>query len=266
MHRVNTFGFYTLAKHLKPIESLQDTSTYGDVVLLLANARWQIDILLKNEVVQLRICRHAANQLVEAITAVVPEDLTEAFKADRDKNEILQWWRINPIREAAARFETVLAEELNVLDTYSVAQKGAYATSELIANAELMIPEPLRNKLPRQAIFDLREAGKCLAFETPTASAFHLLRAVESMLLAYYQKVTEGQTPARMRNWGVYIKNLRANQKADVKILNFLDHIRENYRNPISHPDASITIDEMLVLFGVATAAIVQIALVLNDT
>lgn len=84
------------------------------------------------------------------------------------------------------------------------------------------------------------------------------------MLLAYYELVTESKAPTRMRNWGVYIKNLRATGKADPKILDFLDHIRETYRNPISHPEATITTDEMLVLFGVATAAIVQIAIALN--
>lgn len=264
MRRVNTFAFYTLAKHLKPIEALPETTTYGEVVLPLVNARWQVESLLNNEVVPLRICRHAALQLINTITDIVPKELQEAFKSERDRTEVISWWHLNPIREAASRFETVLAEELNVQDTYSVAQKGVYATAELIESAERMIPESLRAKMSDQAIFDLREAGKCLAFETPTASAFHLLRSVESMLLAYYELVTESKAPTRMRNWGVYIKNLRATGKADPKILDFLDHIRETYRNPISHPEATITTDEMLVLFGVATAAIVQIAIALN--
>ena len=128
-----------------------------------------------------------------------------------------------------------------------------------------MIPAPLRVKLPPQAVFDIREAGKCLAFETPTASAFHLLRAVEAMLLLYYVQVTGGALPPRMRNWGVYINNLRKNGHADEKILEFLDHIRQSYRNPVSHPEVSMTTDDMVVLFGVATAAIVQIAQALPD-
>jgi hypothetical protein len=216
--------------------------------------------LLNNDVISVRTCRQAAIQLINEITEVVPTDITEAFRSDRDKSEVVGWWRVNQLKEATKRFETVLAEELGVLDTYAVSQKGAYSTPELIGNADVMIPESLRVRLPTQALIDLREAGRCLAFETSTAAAFHTLRALEAVLVSYLQFVTNRSAPARMRNWGVYLKMLRDHPNADPKVIDFMDHIRLSYRNPITHPEAVLTVDEVLVLLGVATGAIVAMA------
>lgn len=262
MRRVNTFFLFTLGKYLAPIQNLEEQNViYGNVFWSLANARVQVETLLNNDVITIRTCRQAGHQLVEAITQIVPADYADAFNQDKDAG--VEWWHINQIKDAAKRFETVLAEELNILDTYAVAQKGAYSTSELIANAEVVFPDNVRAKLPDRTIQDIREAGKCLAFETPTASGFHIVRAIESVILAYYEKVTGKKPPNRMRNWGLYIKALRHTGKSDPKIVDFLEHIKDNYRNPVSHPEAVLSIEEVLVLMGVATSAITQIALVL---
>ncbi|WP_439638546.1 hypothetical protein [Nevskia sp.] len=260
MRRVNTFAFYTLGKELRPLENIdEDNASYGQVMFPLVNARIQVENLLKNEVVPLRLCRHAGEQFIAAVNAIVPADISEALKGNKEAK--VTWWPIRQAREAASKFETVLAEELNILDTYSIAQKGAYSTSELIANAEVMFSLSVLAKLPALAVRDIREAGKCLAFETTTAAAFHILRAVEAVLLSYYEKILGAKPGARMRNWGVYIGTLRKSGKADEKILDFLDHIRNSYRNPVAHPEAVLGVEEVMVLLGVAVGAITQMAL-----
>jgi hypothetical protein len=35
-----------------------------------------------------------------------------------------------------------------------------------------------------------------------------------------------------------------------------LDHIRQNYRNPVQHPEVFLTNDEVEVLLGITTSAI----------
>lgn len=260
MRRVNTFLLFTLGRDLAPIQRLEPNSTvYGDALWPLLNARMQVESLLTNETIALRTCRQSAIQLNSAITNVIPADIREAY--EKDKSEIVNWWYVNQIIEAAKKFETVLAEELNLLDTYAVAQKGAYSTPELVSNAEVIFPENIRAKLSMQTIQDIRQAGKCLAFETPTASGFHIVRAVESVILAYFQKVTGKQPPTRMRNWGLYIKALRSHAGSNPKILDFLEHIKNSYRNPVSHPEATLSIEEVQILLGVATSAISQMAL-----
>lgn len=259
MRRINTYALYLLGKNLAPIGGVdEDNSTYGDVLWVLLNTRMQINELLSNATLPVKTCRQAATQLVQSIDSVVPADIQEAFK--QDKSAKVDWWSLQQIKDAATKFETVFAEELAIVDTYSVTQKGAYSTTELITNAEALFSKDVQQKLPQQAIQDIREAGKCLAFETPTAAAFHIVRAIESVILAYYAKVLGRAPPSRMRNWGVYIKTLRDSGKADTKILDFLKHIKDNYRNPISHPEAVLTIDEVLVLVSVAVGAMSQMA------
>lgn len=258
MRRVNTYAFFTLGKSLAPLQNLEETSKIVQVMIVLFQARSEVSTLLNNDIVAVRMCRHAADELITAISAVVPLDFNEAMRVEKDKT--LDWYEAYKIKQAATKFETVLAEELNIIDTYAVAQKGAYSTAELIANAEIIFPDNVRNKLPPQTIYDIREAGKCLAFETPTASAFHIVRAVESVMLAYFTKITGKHAPPRMRNWGVYIKLLRDSGRSDPKVVNFLEHIKDNYRNPVTHPEAVLTVDDVQVLLGAACSAISQMS------
>lgn len=255
---------YTLGKELRPLADIDESivsTKYGQVFLPFLNARVQVQALLASHDLSLKICAQAARQLLEAISGVVPEDISEAIQ--RNKDDELVWWHVKRVKDAAQKFETVLAEELNILDTYAVAQKGAYSTSELVSNAEVIFPESVRKKLPPRSISDIREAGKCLAFETPTAAAFHIVRAIESVIVVYYAKVLGDELPPRIRNWGVYIKKLRESGKADARIVEFLDHIRGNYRNPVSHPEETLTVDEVLVLLSVAVGAMTQMGLAL---
>ena len=73
---------------------------------------------------------------------------------------------------AAKQFETVFLAELQTLAAYYVEEKGAYATDALIERAEMVFPEGIREKLTQQTIDEIRESGKCLAFDIATASGF----------------------------------------------------------------------------------------------
>jgi hypothetical protein len=172
----------------------------------------------------------------------------------------LQPYQISLLSQKAKDFETVLANELPGLATYSVSPKGIYSTDDLITNAELQIPEKYRHVLSEKAKADIQQAGKCLAFELPTASAFHMWRAVESIMDSYHEALTTKNfaDAGVTRNWGAYIKALEA-AKAERKITVFLDHIREGYRNPISHPNEMLELDEAFALFGPATSVIGQL-------
>jgi hypothetical protein len=71
----------------------------------------------------------------------------------------------------------------------------AYIVSERRFRSDYLIKTPnslfasgVYGKLPKLAQLDFAEAGKCLAFERPTAAAFHMLRGTESALRNYYRE------------------------------------------------------------------------------
>ncbi len=143
------------------------------------------------------------------------------------------------IQAGASEFETVLEAELQNLSIYLVSQKGTHSTPDLIERAEIMFSPAIRESLPPSAITDIRLAGRCLVLDNPTASVFHMLRALESVMAVYFECVTGKRIPTRMRNWGVYLKVLQKHPDHSPRVVAFLDHIRDSYRNPILHPDVS---------------------------
>jgi hypothetical protein len=62
--------------------------------------------------------------------------------------------------------------------------------------------------LPDIAKYDFREAGRCIAVESPTAAAFHVIRGTESALREFYCGVVRRNRSALM--WGPMVTSLRA--------------------------------------------------------
>ena len=75
----------------------------------------------------------------------------------------------------------------------------------------------------------------------------------------YYKAITgkSFEDDKIMRNWASYIKALEK-AGADIKITRFLDHIREAYRNPISHPSETLEPEDAFNLFSAGLSAICQ--------
>ncbi len=261
--RVNTYGFYDLGGNLGFAEEVNEGSKYGDVWYQLDKARDAVQALLDNKIVPVKTCRVSGQGVVDAITSIVPASFSEASK--RDKEAIVQVWLIYGLHAAIREFKTVLSAELNLLDTYSVSQKGAYSTSDLIEQAELLIPESIRGLLPEQAKTDIQQAGKCIAYDVPTGAAFHILRAIESVIRAYYQHVTGNLPKPKMRNWGAYINNLRK-AGGDEKIVGYIEHLKERYRNPVFHPEDNLTPEEAQMFLGACISGICQMLIAIRDT
>lgn len=97
---------------------------------------------------------------------------------------------------------------------------------------------------------DFCEAGKCTAFERPTAAAFHLMRATEAVVRLYYKKYIR---PAKADlTWGQMTTALRQktnSKKPNTDTLAHLDHIRTAFRNPTQHPEKIYSIDDVQDLF-----------------
>jgi hypothetical protein len=256
--KLNTHEIYKLGITLFPLsEFKQQDTTMTAVIIPLLRSRAELNRHIGEDGIFSPSCKRATAALLRAfIDAGLPEKFEQGFDGEK---KVTRYQIIN-IQQRLKDFETVLANELPGLSTYYVITKGIYSTDDLITHADQHLPESLRCDLPEQAKKDMKEAGRCLAFEVPTASAFHMWRAVESVMNKYYEHLTGKTFEAAeiLRNWGQYIKALE-DAGADAKITVFLDHIRAEYRNPISHPSENVDLDNAFGLFGTSFSVIGQI-------
>lgn len=257
MKRFNLHDMYEVGRALGQFHAIQGNDLVIFTAFNLWMARQAVTGLIAPGSVLLNSARRAAQPIVTAINAVLPETWDKVLQIPND--EQINDGRAFAIRQAITDFETVLRSEMPDVAAYVVAQKGIFRTDDLIANADMQIASSLVGLLPPQSLADVKAAGKCLAFELGTACAFHLWRAVEAVIGWYYQQVA-GQTfdEAKVnRNWGAYIQALEK-ASADSKVTMLLKHIKDEFRNPQTHPEESVKVEEAQRLFSVAMSAIEQ--------
>lgn len=259
MQRVNEFVFYDLALQVHSLTELDYSQKYSLVWFHWWQAREALNEIYRQRA--LNFTTPVATRLYRAISNVVPEGWEKAIQKlppqNSQESDILAW-QISEIKEAATEFETVLRTECQLMDTYFVSKKGISSTKDLVENAHHQVPEPCRSRLPDQTKLDFDQAGKCIAFDVPTAGAFHLLRGTEAVIRQYYDIVVPGPRKAhsKMRNWGAYIRLLKGHD-ADQNVISLLNHLKDVYRNPVLHPEENYSDESVQVLMGVCISAVV---------
>ena len=127
-----------------------------------------------------------------------------------------------------------------------------YDVSRLLDEIEKIFAPEVFSNLPDMAQFDFSEAGKCIVYERPTASAFHILRGTEVLVRLYYRKFLrkkpEGKTWGQLLN---ELKNKNRGKRPDQVTLNHLVNIKDSFRNPTQHPDKIYDIEEAQDLLSV---------------
>ena len=179
-------------------------------------------------------------------------ELLEKYTIGENKdNEYLEGHDLWSIKSKYGEYRIALLSELGALATFFVTQKGSFDTATLLWRGEALFSDDLADKVP-EAIFDAREAAKCLAFEVSTAAGYHLFRVTEAVLRQYYSHVTGGKPHPKHRNIGVYLRSMRGAGVGDPKIIESLQQLSDLHRNPLIHPEIALTLDEALALAGMA--------------
>ncbi len=207
----------------------------------------------------LKVCRADGQKLIRAV-----DDWVNAVPSGklREPPDATDEVAARGMISQAKSFETVLLAELRMLPTYYVAQKGIYSTPDLIDNAENVLPGPVKAKLTPVAIREIRESGRCLAFDNATASGFHIMRAIEVVMDDFYIAVCKPKPKptARLDSWGAYIAEFKkSGDPTAAKVVALLQEIKED-RNNIMHPEWVLSPDEAFTLFEVAQSAIIAMA------
>lgn len=162
-------------------------------------------------------------------------------------------------RKMSAHEAKELSELMSVVEQIVFAEaqtKKIYILTESRFSLDSLMNKPWQmfaketfRRLPSVAAYDVREGFMCIVLSRATAAAFHLLRAIEGTLRAYYFNIVKrGRVKHPM--WGNTIQHLRSRRKPDEALLQRLDYIRDTYRNPTSHPEARHTIEQAQDLLG----------------
>jgi len=163
---------------------------------------------------------------------------------------VMDWLDCYSITQALTAFEAVLGAELSLSPAYLVTQKAGFDTAILIENGMACFPNDLWVKAP-DAVADLQQATKCLAFEVFTAAGFHFHRANESVLRHYWNVVSGGKPQPGSRTIGAFIHEMDTLGVGNLKVKAALKDLKDLHRNPLIHPEHSIeTMDEAIALMN----------------
>ena len=248
MIRISITYFYGLGAAVRQISNLQQGAEIADVWGSLWGAQTELNNLFAADwfLPAVRNAWNPGQKLVQAIAAITQQS---------DFSKKLEFMEVYQVTSALTEFETVLRNELAIADVYFVSRKAGFDTSILIANAEANFARELAIKVPA-AIPDIREAGKCLAFELSTAAGFHVLRGTEAVVRAYWTAVSGGKPHPKQKNMGSYLKKMGEVKVGNAKVLAALQQIKDLHRNPLAHPEETLTLEEAVGLFGIAQSAV----------
>ncbi len=261
MKQLQLFDYYVLGKAIEPLFQVKEESLVNDAGFAALAVCRQLKEVARKDSVFLPGTRRAAESLVRILIEQFGDGIQDGFPVHWDEESDERLGRkAKLILVAATDFETVFKSDTPSMAVFWAQQKGLYRTEDLIDHAEIHLPDPLGNYLSSQAKTDLRAAGRCLAFNLPTATAFHMWRALEVTFGEYYVSLSgkSFESAKIVRNWGSYIKALNE-AGADAKITGNLDHIRAEYRNPVIHPNVNVQADEAFGLVGIGFSAITQV-------
>ena len=270
MEKVNLFFFYLLGAQLSPLSKM--TAVPKNRIDVLIDAR-RVGPRVRNLLdwtVELKVCRAGAKAFLDAVDKVEKWSNTVESSEDWTKQDPSTDLMFQQIIDKAKNFETVLSEELQTLSSYYASRKGIYSISDLIDQAEKIFLPSMLEKFSKSVVQDIKQGGRCLAFDIPTACGFHMLRATEAVLHEYYISVCRSESKKKLSNWSAYISalsklsgeaNVEENIKTHVKkIVALLQQIKDQDRNLIMHPEVVLTADEAFVLFEITKGVIIAMS------
>ncbi len=161
--------------------------------------------------------------------------------------------QVSALLNGKEEMEKNFEREHRNLCVFTVTRKAIYDTRALVERPEDMFPENLHAILGEQMLSDLKQAGRCLAFEIPTACAFHICRGTEAVMIKYLELLMKTPWPyPKNRDWHAYIQHME-NHNVPKKITDRLNEIRLSDRNAYNHPDINVPTEEATIVFGLCT-------------
>ena len=253
MIRINGSALISLGEilqdllHVKPQQPAKE-----NLLPLLGGGLLLANFLDRDNAFQLRVSQKKGQELQQCLDKLGQKKLPDE----------LNHTDVAILTRLVNEFQMIVKEELNVANLYLVLRKRGYSTEALIESPSDIFPNDLLQHVP-DAAHDVEQVGRCLAFEVPTAAAFHLNRINEAVLRRYFAAIAPKEEPPKSGNMGVYLSTLEELLKTMQKpselqtLIPLLRNIKDQYRNPIMHPDLSIgSIDQSFALLDLINTAV----------
>ena len=243
--RYRPHEIYLVASYLRPVMELPDESDLTRFLAAIVPARCALTVFTGDLIDKfLPNSKQRAEWLIKNI-----DDITFHRQQDGFPNLL-------SLQTLARQFETLLDEELSAAPVFCLERIGNFSTDSLLNGGSAGFDPEAIAVIPDRAISEIDEAGRCLAFERSTASGFHILRAVE-LTIRHYLGAIPGFTmpPLNRQNWGEFLKLLQGNG-APKEVTDALQNIKDNYRNPLMHPEDVLELRQAIALFSVCQGMI----------
>ncbi len=218
---------------------------HGDAHIL-DNVQW---FLSRLDEFHLVVTRRAARKLVE-FKETVGESPADHKLTEQEASEL---------RTIMKDLDTTFRAEAAGNVAFIVTDKRI-DVNKLISDMPALMAPGVFDALPEIAQYDFQEAGKCIAFELPTAAAFHIVRGTEGVLKQFYCSIVKRSRAKLM--WGPMVKSLdqRKFKRPSDALLRNLDNIRVSFRNPTQHPEKIYDIQEVQDLFALCIDVVNRMA------
>ncbi|GAA1956019.1 hypothetical protein GCM10009798_14180 [Nocardioides panacihumi] len=162
-----------------------------------------------------------------------------AWKARR----VLTAAEAREVSRLASNLEDAVWAEAEVQVAFITREKR-YDVNRLLSNVGSLMASGVYDGLPVISQGDFAAAGRCIAFELPTAAAFHLMRGTEDALRDFYRRIVKRER-VDPPLWYQMTEHLRKRRDTPPEaLMNNLDNIRRSFRNPTQHPEKVYDIDE----------------------
>jgi len=250
MDRLNLGWWCLLGATLEQLSRVQPGDAFPPTYALLERAvPFVVAHHAARALVRLQVSEPAAVKLMVAI---------DQIKKVPERTEPITVEEASALQTALRAYSTIMEAELQNVAAYAVRPQAIWDTRRLIEAGDEALGAEAAARLPQDTRADLRSAGRCLAFELPTASGFHVARATETMILAL---MDAAQCKKGRSNWGAYVAALK-DSKADEKVTTHIDRVRDLHRNPLIHPELTLSNSDAVVLW---TTCIGLIAAILDE-
>lgn len=258
MQRIDGYYLYELGYKIHGISEIKIFPSAGNplhncrqALGYLYPALFSLDQFTTGSVYRFRTIEQAAIAFRGALNTAIDHCSIEGKSEDIPSTDTMF-----ELQEKHLEFEFVLKAELATENLYLIQQKSAFDTQTLIISGERAFPSDLEAKAP-DAIEDLRQGMRCIAFELPTAAAFHMHRANEVVLGYYWDAVTKGEKRPKNQTLGAYIHELEGKKLGPKPLMSALRDIKDLHRNPTIHSDQTLeTVEEAINLQGAIRAAL----------